>query len=262
MLEVDSVTITYGGSHGAAVDDVTLSVAPGERVGIVGESGSGKTTLIGSVLRALPFTARVHGDIEFSGKDTLSMAAAQFRKLRSAQIAHIPQDPLGSLNPVLRVGHQMRDVLRAHRRISKKGCLPLIDAALSEVGIARPEVFRRSYPHELSGGMRQRVLIAMSLINEPSLLIADEPTTALDVTVQAQIIELLHRELRSRDMAMLLITHDIGVVAEICERIVVMRHGQVIEEGSVSELFHRARHPYTQGLIEAAHMRRGESEAA
>lgn len=262
MLEVDSVTITYRGSDRAAVDDVSLSVAPGERVGIVGESGSGKTTLIGSVLRGLPSTAQVRGDLTFDGSDILSLPAAQFRRLRSAQIAHIPQDPLGSLNPVLRVGHQMRDVLRAHRTISKKECLPLIDAALTEVGIAQPEVFRRSYPHELSGGMRQRVLIAMSLINEPSLLIADEPTTALDVTVQAQIIELLQRELSSRHMAMLLITHDIGVVAEICERIVVMRHGEVIEEGTVTDLFHRARHPYTQGLIEAAHMRRGESEAA
>src|SRR5699024_8125299 len=120
MLEVDSVTITYGGSHGAAVDDVTLLVAPGGRVGIVGESGSAKTTLIGSLLRALPTTAQVHGDLTFGGSDILSLPAAQFRKLRSAQIAHIPQDPLGSLNPVLRVGHQMRDVLRAHRRISKK----------------------------------------------------------------------------------------------------------------------------------------------
>lgn len=262
MLEVNAATISYRGAARPAVDGVALSVAAGERVGIVGESGSGKTTLIGSVLRALPASAHVHGEVRFRGTDILAVPDREYRKLRNADIAHIPQDPLGSLNPVLRVGHQLQDVLRAHRRISKKDCVPLINAALAGVGIAQPEVFRRSYPHELSGGMRQRVLIAMSLINEPSLLIADEPTTALDVTVQAQIIELLQQELQDRDMGLLLITHDIGVVAEICERIVVMRHGEVIEEGSVRDVSQRAQHPYTRGLIEAAHMRGDHDEAA
>ncbi len=255
MISLRNVSVTYKGVSRPAVNDVTLTVAPGERVGIVGESGSGKSTLAATILRSLPHDAKVDGEIYFKDRDLRAASAAQFRALRSVSIAHIPQDPLANLNPVIRVGHQVRDVLRAHRKISKHDTIEIVERMLNEVGIPEPATNRRAFPHELSGGMRQRVLIAMSLINEPEILIADEPTTALDVTVQAQILELLQRELNSREMSLLLITHDIGVVAELCTRIVVMRDGFIVEEGSLQDITQNAQHPYTQQLFDAAHMR-------
>ncbi|MDQ4214540.1 ABC transporter ATP-binding protein [Microbacterium capsulatum] len=254
MLELNDVSITYRAAPRPAVADVSLSIAAGERVGIVGESGSGKSTLTSAILRSLPTGSRVDGGIAFRGTELGGLSTARFRELRSAEIARIPQDPLASLNPVIRVGDQLRDVLQAHRRISRAECIPLIEEALAEVGIPEPAVKRKAFPHELSGGMRQRVLIAMSLINEPRLLIADEPTTALDVTVQAQILDLLQRELDSREMTLLLITHDIGVVTEVCTRIVVMRHGRIVEDGPTEQLMANPGHPYTRQLFAAARM--------
>lgn len=255
MISLRNVSVTYQGVPRPAVNNVSLTVAPGERVGIVGESGSGKSTLASAILRSLPHDAKVDGEIRFGEKDLRAASNSQFRAMRSVSIAHIPQDPLANLNPVIRIGHQLRDVLRAHRKISKHATIELVERALAEVGIPEPATNRKAFPHELSGGMRQRVLIAMSLINEPELLIADEPTTALDVTVQAQILELMQRELAARDMSLLLITHDIGVVAELCNRIVVMREGVIVEEGSLAELTRNAQHPYTKQLFDAAHMR-------
>ncbi|GAA1777168.1 ABC transporter ATP-binding protein [Leucobacter iarius] len=254
MIELRNVSITYGSAPRPAVSEVSLSIAPGERVGIVGESGSGKSTLTSAILRSLPKGARVGGEIVYDGRDLGSLSETEFRALRSVGIARIPQDPLASLNPVLRVGTQLRDVLRAHRRLSRAECTELVEQALGEVGIPEPHLKRKAFPHELSGGMRQRVLIAMSLINEPRLLIADEPTTALDVTVQAQIIDLMQRELDSREMSLLLITHDIGVVVELCTRIVVMRGGRVLEEGLTEEIMANPQHPYTRQLFAAAEM--------
>lgn len=254
MIELNNVSITYPGAAHAVVKDVSLSIRAGERVGIVGESGSGKSTLTAAALRTLPVGARVDGDVKYRGRDVYDMSACEFRTLRSVGIARIPQDPLANLNPVIRVGNQLRDVLRAHRKIDRRECVDIIERILAEVGIPEPSVHRRAFPHELSGGMRQRVLIAMSLINEPDVLIADEPTTALDVTVQAQIIAVLQRELESRDMSLLLITHDIGVVAELCTRIVVMRHGQIVDEGPLAHITTAPTHPYTRELFEAAHM--------
>ena len=254
MLELKDVSITYRAGLKPAVSRVSISVADGERVGIVGESGSGKSTLTAAILRSLPKGAHVDGSIRYQGQDIGELSDAKFRELRSVQIARIPQDPLASLNPVIRVGDQLRHVIQAHRSISKRDCIPIIEEALAEVGIPEPEVKRHAFPHELSGGMRQRVLIAMSLINEPTLLIADEPTTALDVTVQAQILDLLQHELDSRGMSMVLITHDIGVVTEVCSRIIVMRNGQIIEDGQTADLLENPSHPYTKQLFAAARM--------
>ena len=254
MLELSNVSITYRAGTRPAVSNVSLTIADGERVGIVGESGSGKSTLTSAILRSLPEGARVDGGIAYDGQELSALTDVRFRQLRSVEIARIPQDPLASLNPVIRVGDQLRHVLQAHRRISDRDCIPLIEAALAEVGIPEPALKRRAFPHELSGGMRQRVLIAMSLINEPNLLIADEPTTALDVTIQAQILDLLRRELDSRGMSLLLITHDIGVVTEVCSRIIVMRHGEVLEDGATNDLLERPSHPYTKQLFAAARM--------
>lgn len=255
MLELRNVTIRYSRSGPAAVDDVSLGISKGDRVGIVGESGSGKSTLTSAILRSLPRGATVEGSITYAGQDITVLPESRFRRLRSVEIARIPQDPLASLSPVLRVGTQLRDVVRAHRSMPKTALIDLIEQSLAEVGIPEPGIKRRAFPHELSGGMRQRVLIAMSLINEPQLLIADEPTTALDVTVQAQIIDLLQQELDSRSMTLLLITHDIGVVAELCDRIIVMRHGRIVEEGEITEVMAAPQHEYTKKLFAAASMR-------
>lgn len=255
MIALQNVTITYAGASQPAVDDISLQVAMGERVGIVGESGSGKSTLAASILHSLPKDTKVDGEFTFNGRDLGRLSESEFRSLRSVSIAHIPQDPLANLNPVIRIGHQLRDVVRAHRSISRVESIELVERVLSEVGLPDPAMKRRAFPHELSGGMRQRVLIAMSLINEPELLIADEPTTALDVTVQAQIIDLLQEQLDSRRMSLLLITHDIGVVAELCTRIVVMRHGKIVEEGPLTEVASDPQHPYTRQLFDAANMR-------
>src|SRR5690625_4917686 len=254
IISLRQVSVTYLGSDVPAVKGANLDVGPGERVGIVGESGSGKSTLAAAILRSLPSGATVDGDITYKGESLRARSTAAFRELRSVELAHIPQDPLASLNPVLRISKQMRDVIQAHRKVNRHQANREVEEALAEVGIPEPHVKRKNFPHELSGGMRQRVLIAMSLINQPHLLIADEPTTALDVTVQAQIIELLHHQLASRDMTLLLITHDIGVVAELCSYIVVMRHGEILEQGPLETLSTNPTHPYTKQLFDAAHM--------
>ncbi|MCM3658708.1 ABC transporter ATP-binding protein [Agromyces mediolanus] len=252
LLELEHVDIRYRAGSEPAVRDVSLTLDHGERVGIVGESGSGKSTLVAAVLRSLPKGAAVDGRITLDGRDLAGVPPAEFRRLRSVEVARIPQDPLASLNPVIRIGVQLDDVIRAHRRLPAADRRRLAVDALAAVGIPAPESKLRSYPHELSGGMRQRVLIAMALVNEPRLLIADEPTTALDVTVQAQIIDLLRHRLDHEGMSMLLITHDIGVVVELCERIVVMRRGGIIEEGRTAEIMRDPKHPYTRSLFAAA----------
>ncbi len=237
-----------------AVDGVSFEVRSGETLGIVGESGCGKTVTSLSILGLLPRPpARIEegSSIRFDGNELVGAGERELRAVRGNEISMIFQEPMSSLNPVYRVGSQISEALRLHRGMDRKAARAETIRLLGEVGIAEPERRVDEYPHQLSGGMRQRVMIAMALSCEPKLLIADEPTTALDVTIQAQILDLL-AELRAKHgMAVLLITHDLGVVAEVCDRVVVMYAGQVVETGSVQEIFADPRHPYTRGLLES-----------
>ena len=237
-----------------AVDGVSFDVVAGETLGIVGESGCGKTVTSLSILGLLPRPPAVIGEessIRFLGEELVGASERRLRALRGNEISMIFQEPMSSLNPVYPVGSQISEALRLHRRMGRKEARAEAVRLLEEVGIPDPERRVDEYPHQLSGGMRQRVMIAMALSCEPRLLIADEPTTALDVTIQAQILELL-ASLRGRHgMAVLLITHDLGVVAEVCDRVVVMYAGQVVETGGVHELFADPRHPYTRGLLDS-----------
>ena len=235
-----------------AVDGVSFDVYPGETLGIVGESGCGKTVTSLSILGLLPTPpARIEAgsSIRFAKEELVGTPEGRLRALRGNEISMIFQEPMSSLNPVYTVGNQIMEAVRLHRGMDKRAARAEAVRLLGEVGIPDPERRVDEYPHQLSGGMRQRVMIAMALSCEPKLLIADEPTTALDVTIQAQILELL-ADLRTRhDMAVLLITHDLGVVAEVCDRVVVMYAGQVVETGSVQEIFAAPQHPYTRGLL-------------
>jgi peptide/nickel transport system ATP-binding protein len=254
LLAIDKLTVQFQRDYGwtTAVEDVSLSVGPGECVGLVGESGSGKSVTALSVLRLHdPRTSRISGRIRYAGQDVLAMPSRALRQLRGGEVAMVFQDPMSSLNPVLTIADQIGETLRLHEGVStavaRKRALELLDM------VRIPDAARRldDYPHRLSGGMRQRVMIAIAMACKPRLLIADEPTTALDVTIQAQILELL-RDLQSElGMSLLLITHDLGVIAEIAQRVVVMYAGQVIEEAPVERLFAQPLHPYSEGLLRA-----------
>ncbi|WP_025026040.1 ABC transporter ATP-binding protein [Caldalkalibacillus mannanilyticus] len=236
-----------------AVNDVSFSIREGETIGIVGESGCGKSITAMSLMRLIPSPpGKIEaGEILFEGKNLLSLREEEIRIMRSKEFAMIFQEPMSSLNPVLTIGDQIMEPLLEHLYMSKKEArLKAIDL-IKQVGIPRAEEIMHSYPHELSGGMRQRVMIAIALSCDPKLLIADEPTTALDVTIQAQILELLKEIKEKRNMSLMLITHDLGVIAEMADYVVVMYAGKVIEEAPVRELFRNPRHPYTKGLLEA-----------
>ena len=229
-----------------AVNGVTFYLDSGELLGLVGESGCGKSITALSIMRLIaPPGKIVGGEITFDGKNLLKLSDADMRQIRGDDIAMIFQDPMTSLNPVFTVGEQIAEALRLHRKLSRKAARAAAIEAMREVSI--PDPARR--PHQLSGGMRQRVMIAMALACDPKLLIADEPTTALDVTIQAQILELLDGLRKSRELAVLLITHDLGVVAEVADRVAVMYTGRIVEESPVEELFARPKHPYTEGLL-------------
>ena len=233
-----------------AVDGVSFHIDSGELLGVVGESGCGKSITALSIMRLIsPPGKIVGGEIFFDGKNLLKLSEADMRQIRGDDIAMIFQDPMTSLNPVFTVGEQIAEALRLHRKLSRKAARAAAIQAMSEVAIPDPARRVDDYPHQLSGGMRQRVMIAMALACDPKLLIADEPTTALDVTIQAQILELLDGLRRSRELAVLLITHDLGVVAEVADRVAVMYTGRIVEESSVEELFARPKHPYTEGLL-------------
>ncbi len=237
-----------------AVDGVSFDVHPRETLGIVGESGCGKTVTSLSILGLLPRPpARIEkgSSIVFGGQELVGASEGRMRALRGNEISMIFQEPMSSLNPVYTVGNQISEALRLHRDMDRKAARAEAVRLLAEVGIPEPDRRVDEYPHQLSGGMRQRVMIAMALSCEPKLLIADEPTTALDVTIQAQILELLAGLRASHGMAVLLITHDLGVVAEVCDRVVVMYAGQVVETGTVHEIFQNPRHPYTRGLLDS-----------
>ena len=254
LLEIAGLHAAYGEAD--VVRDVSLTLSSGDVLGVVGESGSGKTTLGLAVLGLLPSSARTTGAIRFEGRDLAAMPAAEKRRLRGARLSAVFQNPMTSLDPSYTIGHQIVEVLRTHRDLSKAQARARAVAALREVGIAAPEARMRAYPHELSGGMNQRVAIAIALVLEPSVLIADEPTSALDVTVQAQILRLLRIMIGEHAGAVMLITHDLGVVAQLCNRVAVMRAGEIVEQADVRTLFRAPAHPYTRGLLESLPGRR------
>ena len=252
LLEVKNLQTHFQTRAGVvrAVDGVSFHLERGELLGLVGESGCGKSVTALSLMRLVAPPGRVvGGEVLFEGADLLKHSEAQMRAIRGDDIAMIFQDPMTSLNPVYTVGEQIAEALRLHRRLSRKDAKAAAVAAMREVSIPDPARRADDYPHQLSGGMRQRVMIAMALACDPKLLIADEPTTALDVTIQAQILELLDGLRKTRELAVLLITHDLGVVAEVADRVAVMYTGRIVEASPVAELFARPKHPYTEGLL-------------
>src|SRR6266705_5952306 len=238
-----------------AVRDLSFSLAPGEVLGLVGESGSGKSVTSLAIMRLLPPQAQVSGEILLSdggvSRDLLQLPNEQMRGLRGSRMAMIFQEPMTALNPVMRVGDQIAEAVLAHQKPSKQEVWNLSVNALREVGIEDAERRARDYPHQLSGGMRQRVMIAMAIVNRPQLLIADEPTTALDVTIQAQILELLQELQQKFGLAMLFSSHDLAVVSSLAGRVAVMYGGSIVEIGAAREIFHSPMHPYTRGLLAA-----------
>ncbi len=255
LLEVAELRTYFHTGEGVAraVDGVSLEVDPGEVVGVVGESGCGKSVLSLSIMGLVAEPGRIEAgsSIRLGGRELTTLGERELRAVRGCDMAMIFQEPTTSLNPVHPVGGQVAESLRAHRGSGRSEARGRAIELLERVGIADPSRRAGEYPHQLSGGMRQRVMIAMALANEPDLLIADEPTTALDVTIQAQILELLAGLRRDTGMAIMLITHDLGVVAEVCDRVVVMYAGRVVEEGPVADVFRRPAHPYTEGLLAA-----------
>jgi peptide/nickel transport system ATP-binding protein len=251
MLEVRNLSIAFAGKP--AVDSISFTVAPGETLGLVGESGSGKSATSLALLRLLPPSTHITGEVLFDGEPLLTLPEPRMRNLRGSSIAMIFQEPMTALNPVMRIGHQIAEALLAHHpRTPRAEVRQRVLAAMHEVDLPSPETRLRDFPHQFSGGQRQRILIAMALINRPRLLIADEPTTALDVTVQAQILTLLKDLRASHNLAMLFISHDLAVVSEIADRVAVMQHGRLVETASTADLFRSPQHPYTRRLLASA----------
>jgi peptide/nickel transport system ATP-binding protein len=251
LLDVRDLSIAFG--QQVAVRGISFHISPGETLGLVGESGSGKSATSLAVLRLLPPAASVAGSINFKGEDLLGLPERAMWRRRGQDIAMIFQEPMTALNPVMPVGAQIAEAVRAHHPEESRGTVRAkVFSAMEEVGL--PEVERRAkdYPHQFSGGQRQRILIAMAIVNRPRLLIADEPTTALDVTVQAQILELLNGLRREHGLAMLFISHDLAVVAQVADRVAVMQRGEIVEQASVRALFTAPQHPYTRRLLASA----------
>ena len=253
LLEIDHLNVTFATQTGevAAVRDVSLSIPESGTLGLVGESGSGKSATSLAIMRLLPSQARVSGTIRFAGDDLLGLSEEAMRRIRGSGIGMIFQEPMTALNPVMRVGDQVAEAVLAHNKLPKGEAWDRALAALREVAIPEPEHRARDYPHQLSGGQRQRVMIAMALVNHPRLLIADEPTTALDVTIQAQILDLLAGLREKHHLAVLFISHDLGVVSRVADHVAVMLAGEIVEMGPVATIFSAATHPYTRGLINA-----------
>jgi len=254
LLEVRNLRTHFSTPRGdvRAVDDVSFTIDQGETLSLVGESGCGKSVTALSIMRLVSHPGRIAGgQIIFDGRNLLGLSDEEMRAVRGDDVAMIFQDPMTSLNPVFTVGEQIAEAIRLHRKVSSCEAWDMAVEGMRDVAIPAPELRAGSYPHEMSGGMRQRVMIAMALACDPKLLIADEPTTALDVTIQAQILDLLVELQEKRNLALLLITHDLGVVAETSHRVAVMYAGQIIEQAPVREIFSRPGHPYTEGLLRA-----------
>jgi peptide/nickel transport system ATP-binding protein len=254
MVAVEDLTVDYWGGRRWAnvVNRVTFEIAPGEALGLVGESGSGKSTTAHALFGYRRSGSRVRdGVVRFEGRDVLALGERELRRIRGGEIALVPQNPAGSLTPSIRVGQQVVEALEAHGMASGRSAEAETIGLFEQVGLPRPAEIAERYPHQLSGGQQQRVLIAMAAACDPKLLVLDEPTTALDVTTQARILRLLARLRGDRGMSMLYVTHNLGVVAQICDRVAVMYAGELVEVASVAELFDNPRHPYTRGLIAA-----------
>ena len=254
LLEIDNLSTHYVSAGGSrvvrAVDDVSLRVQAGETVGIVGESGSGKSTLALSILRVLPTAARiVSGQMWFEGEDLVRKSDAEMRRVRGKRIAMILQDPMASLNPLFTIGNQVAEPIRVHEGVRRAVAWQRARGLLKAVRIPSPETRVKQFPHEMSGGMRQRIVGAIGISCEPRLLIADEPTTSLDLTIQAQYLNLLRELQREHGLALIFITHNLGIVAKMCDQLIVMYAGRVVESGPVSRIFNAPVHPYTQALL-------------
>ena len=251
ILEIKDLYLNFKTMWGVAkvLNGVSFEIKEGEIFGLVGETGCGKSVTAMSILRLLPSNAQISGKILFKGENLLEKSEEEMRKIRGKEISIIFQDPMTSLNPLFKIGDQMLDIITHHEKMNKENAWEHAKNLLTAVGLSDPERILNSYPHELSGGMRQRIMIAMALSSNPSLLIADEPTTALDVTIQKQILELILKLRDEYNFSVLLITHDLGVVAEVCDRVGVMYAGNIVEVAPTEEIFENPLHPYTKGLL-------------
>jgi len=249
LLKLEHLNISFRSVF--AVRDLSFSIAAGEALGLVGESGSGKSVTSLAIMRLLPLQASINGAIRFAGAELLSASEEKMRNLRGRDITMIFQEPMTALNPLMKVGDQVGEAVLAHHRVSRKEAWERSIAALNEVAIPNAAKRAGDYPHQLSGGQRQRVMIAMAIVNRPQLLIADEPTTALDVTVQAQILDLLAQLREKFSLSMLFISHDLGVVSKVSDRVAVMYRGQIVESGATRQIFTAPAHEYTRGLLHA-----------
>jgi peptide/nickel transport system ATP-binding protein len=250
LLAIDRLTIEFRGKP--VVHELSLALEPGRVLGLVGESGSGKSVTSLAILGLLDSAAEVRGSIRFDGEELLTLRPGAMRRYRGRRIAMIFQEPMTALNPVMSIGRQIAEAIETHQpALTRRRVRSAVIASLHAVALPEPEKRYTDYPHQFSGGQRQRILIAMALANRPQLLIADEPTTALDVTVQAQVLTLLRDLQQQFGLAMLFISHDLGVVAEVADRVAVMRHGWLLEQGSREQIFHTPRHPYTRSLLGA-----------
>jgi peptide/nickel transport system ATP-binding protein len=250
VLSVSNLRVQFRGSPVTVIDDISLTLHTGETLALVGESGCGKSITSLTLMGLQPGSAQIlQGEMQFDGRDLRTLSAGDYASLRGNQLAMIFQEPMTSLNPAFTLGDQLSEAVMRHRKVNRRAAMDTALAILQKVQIPAAEMRLKAYPHQLSGGMRQRVMIAMALINQPKLLIADEPTTALDVTIQAQILDLLNTLKQETGTAVLMITHDLGVVAEVAQRVAVMYAGQVVESGTVAEIFNDPQHPYTIGLM-------------
>lgn len=253
ILEIHNLHVHYRTDIGVAraVNGISITLAKGESLGLVGETGAGKTTTALAIMQLVPDPPGVieEGEIFFKGKNVIYNSEKENQKMRGDGISMISQDPLTALNPVMTVGEQLMEVILQHKKVSKKEAEEMAKELMETVGVKADRF--RDFPHQFSGGMKQRVIIAMALLCKPEILIADEPTTALDVTIQAQVLELIQSLIKQYDMSMLLITHDLGVVGEVCDRVAIMYAGQIVEEGSVLDVYTAPQHPYTQGLFDS-----------
>jgi len=254
LLEVRDLAVAFGRSRTPAVRGVSFDLAAGERLGVIGESGSGKTVTALAVMGLLPENASVTGSIRLNATEIVGRDEVGMARLRGDVVSMVFQEPMTALDPTMRVGRQVAEVLRLHQGAEPGAARQRVVEMLGEVGLSDPERVADAFPHQLSGGQRQRVIMAMALINSPDLVICDEPTTALDVTVQARVLEKLDEVLTASGAACLFISHDLAVVSQVCHNVLVMLDGEVVEQGSVADLFNRPQHPYTRGLVATARL--------